>query len=294
MKDAVFIKWVKPEGAAVEEDEVVGTIETDKVACDVRAPNTGTLHKQLVKEGTKVTVGQKLAVVRRVTAAEESETNANDARRAKSSGGTPVSGGSVEATVTVSSEQPDGKGSNNIKDGRVAAGPKAGAFKPKSEEDPNSYSAMASMAKKTVQGGRKEASVRKYSTSAYRHQISGDPRSAGTGYGKSGQSSGAGQAAKDQAKQSGKSSQKKSGAEGEPQSDTSKQQFYGVPDAPHGNKEGGTGKSGVKGPGPGKKDVEPHDMQHGGKQSSFKDASPTAHVDDGSKTGDKDKASKQT
>ena len=49
---------LKGPGDAVEADEVIAQIETDKVTIDVRAPAAGTVVDVLVKEGDSVTVGQ--------------------------------------------------------------------------------------------------------------------------------------------------------------------------------------------------------------------------------------------
>lgn len=49
---------LKQAGDAVETDEVVAQIETDKVTIDVRAPSAGTVSAVLVKDGDTVVVGQ--------------------------------------------------------------------------------------------------------------------------------------------------------------------------------------------------------------------------------------------
>ena len=51
----------KSPGDAVDADEVIAQIETDKVTIDVRAPSTGVLNAYKVGEGDTVTVGQALA-----------------------------------------------------------------------------------------------------------------------------------------------------------------------------------------------------------------------------------------
>jgi len=52
---------LKQAGEAVNEDEVIAQIETDKVTVDVRAPKTGTLSTVLVKEDETVRIGQTVA-----------------------------------------------------------------------------------------------------------------------------------------------------------------------------------------------------------------------------------------
>ena len=54
---------LKGPGDAVEADEVIAQIETDKVTIDVRAPAAGTVVDVLVKEGDSVTVGQGVCTV---------------------------------------------------------------------------------------------------------------------------------------------------------------------------------------------------------------------------------------
>ena len=54
---------LKGPGDAVEVDEVIAQIETDKVTIDVRAAAAGTVVDVLVKEGDSVTVGQGVCTV---------------------------------------------------------------------------------------------------------------------------------------------------------------------------------------------------------------------------------------
>jgi len=56
--------WLVEDGQAVEEDEIVVQIETDKVTVDVRAPSAGLLVKQKAEVGETVAVGQPLAALR--------------------------------------------------------------------------------------------------------------------------------------------------------------------------------------------------------------------------------------
>jgi len=106
IKDATFIKWLKHDGDNIDEDEVIGTIETDKVACDVRAPSAGVIHEILVQEGDKVKVGQSIATIK---------VNEHNAANKKDE----------EVTMVVSDSQPNGKGKDNVSGGRVAVGPNA-------------------------------------------------------------------------------------------------------------------------------------------------------------------------
>eukprot|EP00009_Paramoeba_aestuarina_P008076 CAMPEP_0201523374 /NCGR_PEP_ID=MMETSP0161_2-20130828/19608_1 /ASSEMBLY_ACC=CAM_ASM_000251 /TAXON_ID=180227 /ORGANISM="Neoparamoeba aestuarina, Strain SoJaBio B1-5/56/2" /LENGTH=463 /DNA_ID=CAMNT_0047922475 /DNA_START=69 /DNA_END=1460 /DNA_ORIENTATION=+ len=52
-------QWLKGPGDFVEMDEIVGTIETDKTAQEIRAPESGTIEECYVAEGDTVHVGTK-------------------------------------------------------------------------------------------------------------------------------------------------------------------------------------------------------------------------------------------
>ncbi|MEM8935419.1 MAG: 2-oxoglutarate dehydrogenase complex dihydrolipoyllysine-residue succinyltransferase [Pseudomonadota bacterium] len=55
--------WLKKEGDAVERDEAIVTLETDKAALDVTAPESGVISKISAQEGDTVEVGALLAVI---------------------------------------------------------------------------------------------------------------------------------------------------------------------------------------------------------------------------------------
>lgn len=61
--EATIIKWLKNEGDAVEADEPIVEIATDKVDSEVPAPEAGVLIKRLVAEGDVVKVGQSIAQI---------------------------------------------------------------------------------------------------------------------------------------------------------------------------------------------------------------------------------------
>jgi 2-oxoglutarate dehydrogenase E2 component (dihydrolipoamide succinyltransferase) len=56
----VLASWVVKEGDAVGADQVLASLETDKVNVEVRAPHAGTVTKLFAKEGEEVTVGNPL------------------------------------------------------------------------------------------------------------------------------------------------------------------------------------------------------------------------------------------
>ncbi|MGE0284545.1 MAG: biotin/lipoyl-containing protein, partial [Rhizobiaceae bacterium] len=61
--EATIGQWLKQPGETVARDEVVASLETDKVALDVTAPVAGTMGAHLVKEGDTVTVGAVIATI---------------------------------------------------------------------------------------------------------------------------------------------------------------------------------------------------------------------------------------
>jgi 2-oxoglutarate dehydrogenase E2 component (dihydrolipoamide succinyltransferase) len=62
--EATVGKWFKQEGEAVNADEPLVELETDKVTVEVPAPASGVLGDILVKSGTTVAVGSVLAALK--------------------------------------------------------------------------------------------------------------------------------------------------------------------------------------------------------------------------------------
>ncbi|KAL3155503.1 hypothetical protein ABBQ38_011057 [Trebouxia sp. C0009 RCD-2024] len=69
---------LKQEGDAVEMDEAVFQIETDKVTVDVRASEAGVINKIMVKQDDTVKVGQELADIGSGSGAKKSEDKPKD------------------------------------------------------------------------------------------------------------------------------------------------------------------------------------------------------------------------
>lgn len=59
----VLATWLVKEGQAVAADQVLASLETDKVNVEVRAPQAGVIKKLLAKEGEEVTVANPLFVI---------------------------------------------------------------------------------------------------------------------------------------------------------------------------------------------------------------------------------------
>ena len=63
VSEATVATWFKAEGDAVEADEMLCELETDKVSVEVPAPAAGTLGAILAKEGETVAAGARLATI---------------------------------------------------------------------------------------------------------------------------------------------------------------------------------------------------------------------------------------
>ena len=63
MAEGVLVEWVKQVGDAVEEDDVIAIIETDKANVEVTPFKTGVLRQLLVDAGAIIPVGDPIAVV---------------------------------------------------------------------------------------------------------------------------------------------------------------------------------------------------------------------------------------
>jgi 2-oxoglutarate dehydrogenase E2 component (dihydrolipoamide succinyltransferase) len=59
----IVTRWHKKTGDAVERDEPLAEVETDKITVEVVAPAKGVLGEILVEEGAAVDVGARLAVI---------------------------------------------------------------------------------------------------------------------------------------------------------------------------------------------------------------------------------------
>lgn len=59
----VLLKWLKQEGQQVKRGEALCEVETDKANTELESVAEGTLLKQLVAEGTEITVGTVIAYI---------------------------------------------------------------------------------------------------------------------------------------------------------------------------------------------------------------------------------------
>src|ERR1700761_9651994 len=63
MEEGVLATWHKKEGDAVEVDDLLAEVETDKATMEFRAFDKGTLLKLLVDAGATVKLGQPVAIL---------------------------------------------------------------------------------------------------------------------------------------------------------------------------------------------------------------------------------------
>jgi pyruvate dehydrogenase E2 component (dihydrolipoamide acetyltransferase) len=63
MSEGTLLKWRKKEGDKVEVGDVLAEVETDKATMEMEAFDDGVIHQFLVKEGSKVAIGAKLALL---------------------------------------------------------------------------------------------------------------------------------------------------------------------------------------------------------------------------------------
>ncbi len=112
--EATIVQWVKNVGDAVEADEPIIEIATDKVDSEVPAPEDGVLIKQLCQEGDVIEVGQPIAIIQLEGGANVSvpaKASAPAAAASSSSNGseTPKSVSDSTIVAEVSKEGPSGR-----------------------------------------------------------------------------------------------------------------------------------------------------------------------------------------
>ena len=63
MEEGTVVRWLKEEGSAVNRNEAIAEIETDKAVVEFESDSEGVLLKIIAPEGTVVPVGQTIAVI---------------------------------------------------------------------------------------------------------------------------------------------------------------------------------------------------------------------------------------
>ena len=103
VSEATVSTWFKKPGDAVEQDEMLCELETDKVSVEVPAPASGTLNEILAAEGSTVGAGGKLAVM----------TSGTGQKAAVSK---PAEGGDDKAAPKAPEAAEAGKGRTDVED----------------------------------------------------------------------------------------------------------------------------------------------------------------------------------
>ncbi len=63
MEEGIILKWVKKEGDAVKQGEIIAEVQTDKADMELEAYDSGILRKIFVPEGKGAAVGKPIAVI---------------------------------------------------------------------------------------------------------------------------------------------------------------------------------------------------------------------------------------
>jgi len=102
MTEGRIARWLKKEGDELASGEVMAEIETDKATMEMEVVDEGILHKILSPEGSIVSVGAPIAVIR-----EEDEEVADDYAPEATSASTEEEGVYEEAVELASESAPD-------------------------------------------------------------------------------------------------------------------------------------------------------------------------------------------
>ncbi len=115
-------QWLVQPGEAVEQDQALLEIETDKVAVEVPAPSAGVLSEQLVAEGDTVTPDQVIATIKASAAAASPAPKADAPAPASSAGAGEVKAMPSAARIAEEQNLDLGKVAGTGRDGRVTKG----------------------------------------------------------------------------------------------------------------------------------------------------------------------------
>src|SRR5438093_12624259 len=115
--EGTILKWLKKEGEAIDRDEPLFEISTDKVDTEVPSPVAGTLQEIKVQEGETVSVGTELAVIDDGSAGEQKVELSPDAAEEPSEPKEPAE----EAVATEVAQQPEKPAARTEEEMRPAA-----------------------------------------------------------------------------------------------------------------------------------------------------------------------------
>ncbi len=115
--DATLVAWHKKPGDAVQRDENLVDLETDKVVLEVPAPTAGIVKELKVDNGATVTSGQVLAILEEGAAAAPSKPSAlkTEAPAVKSAGAAPSTARAVQETAKAKDEASASKLSPSVR-----------------------------------------------------------------------------------------------------------------------------------------------------------------------------------
>ncbi|HRO44429.1 2-oxoglutarate dehydrogenase complex dihydrolipoyllysine-residue succinyltransferase [Agriterribacter sp.] len=109
ISEVTLLKWVKPDGAYVERDEVIAELESEKATFEVNAEKAGILKTE-AKEGDTITIGSVLATID-----EQAAKPADTAVVAPSANEKPEEKGAPAASKPVEEAKAAGKGKIEVK-----------------------------------------------------------------------------------------------------------------------------------------------------------------------------------
>jgi pyruvate dehydrogenase E2 component (dihydrolipoamide acetyltransferase) len=112
MTEGTLVRWLKKEGDKVEMGDILAEVETDKATMEMESFDEGILKEVYVKEGGKIGVGQKIALIlgegesadapAAAPAAEKSAAPAAEAPKAAASASAPAAAASTGGRVKAS------------------------------------------------------------------------------------------------------------------------------------------------------------------------------------------------
>lgn len=105
--EATISRWLKQPGDAVQKDELILEISTDKVDSEIPAPESGVLVEILFKEGDIVPVREKIAVIDTEASASASTANTQGVAAQAPTAQTQTSSSAEPATAAVSRPEGD-------------------------------------------------------------------------------------------------------------------------------------------------------------------------------------------
>ena len=127
--EAEIIELSVSEGDAVEAEQTILVLESDKASLEIPSPAAGTVKKLLVKTGDKITSGTELMVLETAGGVEDesgddqpAEETSGDSKPGGSKSGESESGGSGPAREASSTQDSGGIGEHPAKSGAAAAG----------------------------------------------------------------------------------------------------------------------------------------------------------------------------